>query len=98
MQFPQLVQAVTLSIWGGRMPRAVRRSAILNTSFGHSARQRPQPSAPLHSLSLIEMMTGFVGIGFPSFLIPQAAFRALSEGMYSARVVKGRRLRPPHDR
>src|SRR5512139_1991473 len=98
MQFPQLVQAVTLSTWGGRMPRAVKRSAILNTSFGHRARQMPQPSAPLHSFSLIEMMTGFVAIGFPSLLIPQPAFRALSEWSYSASVVKGQGLRPPHNR
>src|SRR5512136_3096326 len=98
MQFPQLVQAVTLSTCGGRMPRAVRRSAILNTSFGHRARQIPQPSAPLHSFSLIEMITGFVAIVVLSLLIPRAVFRAPSEGANSAGLVKGHRLRPPYYR
>ena len=59
MQLPQLVQAVILSICGGRIPRAVSRSATLKTSLGHRARQMPHPSAPLHSVSLIEMITGF---------------------------------------
>src|SRR5574341_1648453 len=63
-QFSHLVQAVTFSTTGSRMPRAVKRSAILNTSLGHNARQMPQPSAPLHKLSLMEMITGF-GISTP---------------------------------
>src|SRR5512143_3344570 len=87
MQFPQLVQAVTLSTCGGRIPRAVRRSATLNTSFGHRARQMPQPSAPLHSFSFIEMMTGFVAIDSLS-LLTQGLAPTASEGLYSACGIK----------
>ncbi len=82
MQFPQLVQAVTLSTWGGRMPRAVRRSAILKTSLGQRARQMPQPSAPLHRFSLMEMITGSFAIeSSPSLPIPQAGFRTAQKGL-----------------
>src|SRR5512138_176654 len=57
MQLPHLVHAAIFSTTGNRTPRAVSRSAILKTSFGHMATQMPQPSAPLQSCSLTETTT-----------------------------------------